>query len=377
MRGPTAARPARPAGAWSALRALLLGLGLAAAAAPGARAQDVAGVFRPGIDGPRLEGVHLDGGGRVVRPPTPEVDDLGRDPDLRPSLDPRVDVRLELPSFRWLPRATHGSDFVRQVSLTHLPPGSLIVRYDGLEGFVVRKVQARMRKLWRDSIRDAYDAEAIDWDRYDRAFEVMHESFADHRAGGRWWERSWLDSLTPERGGAPANPFVQTIGQEIQVARLGPLSLSNELRVSLDRLSFLRIDPDGGQIYRDHDVRRLAREHAHLRRDDADDPEDLPAIAVGKRTIIEGTQEPLVRITLEPPDPGLLPGYWRLRLRPMAAFRVNGDPAEMLKEVSLRVTMELFIGEQRRHFMNVEAVARFQPADQEMALGIELSLLTW
>lgn len=342
---------------------------------PRAAAQDVAGaVWTP--EPPQVVASsrgELDGAGGVVHPPRPEADDLGRDP--RRPLDVEVDVRLELPTFRWLPHVDNGADFLRQVSLTRLPPGSFRVRYEGIESVVVRKIQSRLRKLWRDSISDAYEAEMLDDDALEAAFTDMYHRLADFGAGGRWWERSWLDSLVPERGGAPATPVVQQIGQEIELFRLGPLSFNNELRVRVDGLT-LRVDPDAGQIYRDHDYGRLAREYAYIKRDDQDeDDAELPAIL--PRSEAKGTSEPLVRIVLEPPDPGLLPGYWRLRFRPQAAFRLTRDPMAMVKEVSLRVTLELFIGANRTKFMEIEGLIEYEPDDNIARLGIEVALITW
>lgn len=346
-----------------------------AAWAPLVRAQDVTGaVWTP--EPPQVAASSrgdLDGAGGVVHPPKPETDDLGSDP--RRPVNPEVDVRLELPSFRWLPRVDNGSDFLHQVSLTRLPPGSLMVRYEGIEGLVVRKAYGRLKRLWRDSINDAFDAEMLDDHGLHAAYDDMYERLSDFNAGGRWWERSWLDSLTPERGGAPATPFVHQIGERIELFQLGPLSVTNDLRAHLDSFTILRVDPDGHQIYRDHDYGRLAREYAHIKRDDDDDPEELPAIL--PRLDARGASEPLVRIVLEPPDPGLLPGYWRLRFRPQASFRLSGDPMSMVKEVSLRVTLELFLGADRRKFMEIDALIEYEPQDNVAVLGFEVALITW
>ncbi len=351
---------------------------------PRAAAQDVSGAVLTPPEPPQLASARgddrLDGAGSVIHPPRPHgsestTDDLGDDP-ARPLFDDEVDVRLELPTFGWLPRVGNGADFLQQVSLTRLPPGSLLMRYEGIEGVIVRKLNGRLRKLWRESLRDAYDAEMIDDTTFRAASDDMYERLADFNAGGRWWERSWLDSLPPEKGGAPALPFVHRVGERLEVFSLGPLSFTNDLRAHLDSFTVLSVDPDGGQIYRDHDVGRLAREHAHLKRDDEDDQDELPAIGI-KRSSAHGTSEPLVRIVLEPPDPGLMPGYWRLRFRPQAAFRLTGDPSQMVKEVSLRVTLELFLGAQRTKFMEIDALVEYEPDDRSAALGIEVALITW
>jgi hypothetical protein len=288
-------------------------------------------------------------------------------------------VRLKLPSYRWLPRDL-GSDFIHAVSLTRLPPGSLVMRYEGIEGVVVRKATSRLKSLWNDSIRDRYEADLIDYDEYGDELTDMGNACADFDAGGRWWDRSWLDSLTPERGGAPERPVVCQIGERLEVFRLGPLSVTNDLRARIDHLTVLRIDPDAGQIYRHLDVRRLAHEHAHLRRDADEQDDHLPPLSPedGRRQR-EAEAAPAVRIILDPPDPGLLPGRWRLHLRPAASINPmhKGSIIDMVRDLSLRASLELYMGARPKKFMEIEALARFDPSTREATLAIEVSLVQW
>lgn len=353
---------------------------LCAAWLPIARGQDVAGAVWTPPDPPLAPAARdgdLDGAGSVVHPPQPESDDLGRDPE-RPINQEDVDVRLELPTFRWLPRVGNGADFLHQVSLQRLPPGSLQFRYKGFHEVLVRNVRRHMKKLWREYLRDAWEAEAMDFDQRVAEYTKMYEAMTDLDAGGRWWERSWMDSLMPEHGGAPFRPLVQDIGQTTEFLDLGPLALTTDARVHVSGFAALRLDPDVGQIHRDFDDVRLAREHAHLKRDDKDDPDELPAIIPSSRDASDPL-EPLVRITLEPPDPGLSRGYWRLRFRPQASFHLSTDidPTKMIKQVSLRVTLELFMGAKRMKFMQVEGLVQYDPDDRAAAVGIEFALVTW
>lgn len=347
--------------------------------APAAWAQEeVARAVPPAARDPRLANERIDGDGRAI-PTPPRTDDLRRPLDADPpAFDAEIELRLELPAYRWLPRQAHRAAFMHQVSLTRLPPGSLQVRYEGIEGYLVRKAQSRLKSLWRDSIKDAWEGGILDDQQYDARIDEMYDSLSDFRSGGRWWERSWLDSLTPERGGAPADPYVHRVGERLDVLRVGPVRFTNDLKARVDRVTILSFDPDGGQIYRDFDLRRLAREHARLQRsgDDLDDRGDeLPALT-GEPTD-GGLAEPMVRITLEPPDPGLLPGYWRLRFRPSAGVNLMGEPSQVIEEVSMRVTLELFLGVERMKFMEIEALASYDFDDNVAAIGFEVSLLTW
>lgn len=319
----------------------------------------------------------LDGNGTVVSPSgvEPRVEDVVPDtPPQSTGLDFRgLDVKLELPTYRCLPPGRQ--DFVHQVSLTRLPVGSLIVRYEGLEGLVMRKLQGRLRAEWRNSLRRAYDGEVLDYDGYLDGLQQMGESIGDMRSGGRWWERSWMDSLPAHRGGAPAERYVHTYGETLEIFSLGPLSFTNDLRGRVDKVTILSLDPDSGQIYRDLDVRHLAREDAYLERADAGD-ENLPVLTPDRDA--QATDEPLVRLTLEPPAPELLPSWWKLRFRPGANMGVTKGIDRLLREVSMEVSLELYLGaEADLKFMEIKANATYDVEDNIGVLAFQVQLLTW
>jgi hypothetical protein len=340
-----------------------------------ARAQEVTAFNPP------LPADSIDGQGRVINPSgvEPEVEDVVPDttPD-RSSFDfDALDVRLELPTYRCVPRDARRGDFLQEVALTRLPVGSLIVSYEGIEGYIVKKVQSRLRNQWRTSLRDAYEEGAISTDRYISRLQHMGEVLGDFRAGGRWWERSWLDSLTPERGGAPARPYEHTIGERLDVIKLGPIAFTNDLRARVDRLTILSFDPDGGQIYRDLEVSQLAREDARLER--ADTGDELPLLGVPDSKPA-GTEEPAVRLTLDPPTADMLPSWWKLRFRPGAVvgFSRGFDPTGVFREVSMEVSLELFLGANAQtKFMEIQGNASFDPRDNEAVVWFQVQLTTW
>lgn len=354
-------------------RGLHAAIAVALLASTVARAQD--GVR---LSGP-VEGLaRVDGNGTVVSPPA--ADEWRPEGALEPHGDPLdLDVRLRLPGYRWIdPR---GVDFVRQVSLTRLPPGSLIVEYEGIQGLVVRKLQSRMRKQWMDDLTEAYEEGLLDDGGYVAKLGEARDALADFRCGGRWWERSWLDSLTPERGGAPAQPYVHTFGERIEVLRFGDLSFTNDLRGRVDGLGSLSFDPGTKQIYRTAvEARRLAREDARLRRD-VDDEEDEPLLPDAEGLGDEDDpllDEPEVRLTFHPPERGSASASWRLRFRPRMNFNIDKGPAEMLKYAELRVTLDLFLGERDpTKFLTFDLVGRYRPSAEEAQLMLEVTMLTW
>ncbi len=295
--------------------------------------------------------------------------------DLEPAPVEPIDVSLRLPSLRWLPRR----DFVPEVTLRRLPPGSLVIRYAGIHAVVVRRVQGRLRALWQDSIQDAWEAGILDDEAYAAELDRMFAALADHRAGGRWWERSWHDSLLPRLGGAPAAPVEARVGERLELVRLGPLKLTNDLRAYVDRVAVLTVDPDATPLLRGTEPSRLAREHAWLIREARDEGEPQPVIEDGPEdpADAQGVAASIVRATFEPPAPVLLRTRWRLTLRPSVSLRATGVASEVVRDLRLRTSLELFREANLLRFVTLEFVVRYRPDDGEVVVGLELVLFTW
>lgn len=275
------------------------------------------------------------------------------------------DASLRLPRLRWAPR----DDFLPQVSLRRLPPGSLVIRYAGIDAFVVRRVQGRLRDLWRRSLRDAWEGGVLDDEGYEEEVGRMYDALAEHRAGGRWWERSWRDSLVPERGGAPAAPYEHRVGRRVEL-RLGPLVLTNELRGYVDRVAIFPGEAEGARILREGEPEVLAREDAWLFRERRD-PEDALA---GDEEALEAH---VVRARFEPPAPVLLRARWRLTLRPSISVRYAARAEDAVRDVRMRASLELYRAASQLRFIDVEVVARYRPDSGEVTVFVQLVLFTW
>ncbi|MCO5171974.1 MAG: hypothetical protein M9894_37220 [Planctomycetes bacterium] len=297
--------------------------------------------------------------------PRPTVERRGDAPATPAPAEP-IDVTLRLPRLRWV----SGADLLPQVSLTRLPPGALVIRYAGLQAVVVRRVQGHLRDRWHASLRDAWAAGVLSDERYEAALERMFDALADHRAGGRWWERSWLDSLPASRGGAPDPPLEHVVGERVAL-RLGPLILTSDLRLQVERVGALAVEPDAPRPLRRLETARLAREHAWLRREVVD-AEDLVAGEVGP---------PEGELEAAPARPGLAPALlrprWRLTLRPAVRVRASGGHGGPVRDVRVRAVLELFRGPARLRFLEVELALRYRPEDDEVVVGVELALVTW
>lgn len=272
-----------------------------------------------------------------------------------------LDARLTLPSYSWLPQSRTG--FLDAVTLQRLPPGSLIVRYCGFEGFVVKKIQSRLRRAWSDSLEQAWRAGILSDRGYQDELQAMGEDLADHRVGGRWWERDWTASLTPARGGAPAQPFVHIIGTRIEVIRIGPISLTNDLRIRLKPFVAFRFSPGQARAIT-IPTDRNARSHARLVRNDQIGGPAFPAMP-------RASSSHRVQIDLVIPQKQEREWY-RVRFRPSLSVRPTSRVSDVLREVSLRVDAELYI--RKSGPVRLSAALRYDVDDRDIAFVASISM---
>lgn len=326
--------------------------------------------------GPTTFGRGIHGDGSPV--PRPEVEPL-----LPTDPDPFPDVRLRLPRLRWQPGP--GADLVDQVTLTRLPPGSLAVRYEGLQGYVVRRVRKELKSHWTRSLRDRWEGAVLDDDEYEAALTRMNEALSDAVVEGRWWERSWWHSLPPEKGGAPLTPYLQVVGQRVDVVRIGPWSLTNDLRARFDDVTIIGLDATRAVVRRPGRPFDLARSHARLDRvaRASDDPEEEelepPPLAPDEETDDALLPEPGIRLTFFPPEPeqAVGGGAWKFRLRPGIRFTLSNVEQAFVREVSLRLALTVATRKGRPPWLGVEAVLRYLPEDDVFQAGVEVAILSW
>lgn len=120
------------------------------------------------------------------------------------------------------------------VTMTSLPPGSLIVDYNGPQELIIKHARSQVRRYTR-RYRQYSEAPSYDVDVWNNAPDL-----------NAWWTRSWMASLPPEQGGAPAQPYVHTIGKELTWS-YGPFTISNTLKLKIDYLAVFKFNPDPGE----------------------------------------------------------------------------------------------------------------------------------
>lgn len=306
--------------------------------------------------------------------------------DLRAAgiLDYGLQIRLPQPE----------DDLLGQLTLAHRIPGGQVVRYRGLQGFLVRQMRRAYQSRWRRSLRDTYDAGGLDTFALASRYQAMGEAEADLAAGGRWWTRAWQESLTPERGGAPQRPWSEDVGTQVTMVSVGPFSLTNDFRVRLDGGYFgLKIDPSPSRVFRDLAEVDVARDYATYQRQTGDDEslpdqraledqdeEDTRAEAEARRAGPDrlhlssaGVLE--LQVAALVPQPDLA---WRINVRPEARVRVR--PGQPLRaRVGIRAAVEFSMGPPRARQRVIEVVGRvrYDLHDRDLVATFQLQFVAW
>lgn len=93
-------------------------------------------------------------------------------------------------------------------------PGAYRMKFVGIHGAILGQVQRRLSKQLRDDLR-------IEYTRSNMSESVFRERMGaisnEYNPYGNWWDRSWMYSLPPEKGGAPKEPVVNEIGWDISI----------------------------------------------------------------------------------------------------------------------------------------------------------------
>ncbi|MCA8922565.1 MAG: hypothetical protein KDD82_12195 [Planctomycetes bacterium] len=294
-------------------------------------------------------------------------------PSPRSLLD-RIDLTLPRMQFEADPYAE-----LRAIAPTYVAPGSRVLDYHGFEGFLIRKLQSRYRSMWRSQLRTQFREGSMSEFEFGQRDLRMRFAVADMELG-RWGDRSWLDAFSPEQGGAPLTPYVDSIGEDLLAFEFGPLSLSNSFQARIDQVAEVSLDPDPGRIYRARLGADTAREHALLQRAvlDPHDPDDQPEpdqkfgqpdFASAKLAF---ELQPLSKRFLENTS-------WQFKVRPQVRLRVpNRISAEtVVRSVGVRTSLDLRYGARRDKVASLECELRYQPEDGDLRAQVQLAVLTW
>jgi hypothetical protein len=217
------------------------------------------------------------------------------------------------------------SNFLDSVTMIRLPPGSLKVRYEGLHKLILRQANNQFRRFVRKY-------ETPDDDRI-RLTHWNNKGWSSNE----WWQRSWMDSLPSAQGGAPDEVYVHTIGSENEWS-IGPLSITNTLKIKLDYIAVLRLNTDPTT------------------------PEGEP-------------QKARIAVDIYTPKQAVTGTQFKFKVRPhiRIALLKAGDWAEFFKTLSLRAELDVIVRGKRL----VKAEAELRYKDEDLRFEINLELVSW
>jgi hypothetical protein len=327
-----------------------------------------------------------------------------------PGIDHRS-ILLDLDAMR-PPVALDSGALVNEIAPECDCPGSVIRTYHGIQGIAVKRLLGYYSRLFSEDMKNRWTGTSESIFQLDRRMERMACAEADMKAGGRWWDRTWRQSLVPEAGGTPALSRIESIGKELEIVRAGEFALTTEGRLRVGRLS-LYLDDD--RIYQRIEQRTRealfaptrARADANLTRPlgtekekqerpqkqvvSGEDRIDVSLAlleddaAVELERVLSGTNRGRAHRrsgVFETPQGNVYTGEgWNLAVRPRLQLRLPtaiGDVRSAISQAQLVVEVGLFPGETRQLWGTLSFRVSTSPRDKEFAsASIALEVVRW
>lgn len=115
-------------------------------------------------------------------------------------------------------------------------PWLVIRKYHGPERLAFDRLEGFYRASCVNAIKARIERTSESLPQVEERLQRFYEAKGDLEAGGRWWERSLLDSRTPESGGAPRGALVLDVGVETEFLKIGDASFTNEGKLHWGKL---------------------------------------------------------------------------------------------------------------------------------------------
>ena len=229
-------------------------------------------------------------------------------------------------------------DFLGQITMRSYPAGSLVTRYGGFQAFAVKHVRSQYRRFVRQALKKGWYVLPDDTEPTRGTYMALDHDWSDTRVNGSWWTRNWWESLPPDKGGAPKEPHVHTIGSET-AWKFGPITVTNTFNLRFDYVGFFELNPD--PISHEHGKRSLP----------------IALDVKSTQTVTTGTR-------------------FQIKLRPN--FRIGmprgGDLESILRGLSLRAPFK--ISHHNKEVIEGEAEIKWRPEDG-LLLTLEVALVSW
>jgi hypothetical protein len=245
-----------------------------------------------------------------------------------------------IPSFEEIPQDwTFGRPDLR---------GYVQYEFKGLWKYGVREIRSRFSREYRNQLRDFWqqsNEHQYGWCDYQRDLD-------EFSSGGtlyNWWtNRTWMDSLPIEKGGAPTHRII-TYGREGDWFDLGPFTVSHDLKVKIKKIGLYI---DGEQPLQDLKQKYLPADEENPNLNEAN---------------LGAEEQSWYKSDL-----------WKVKFKPSVSIKPFGGSefTDILRRVSAKAEVQLFT-KRGLHFGNIECAAQYDLQNESFEIIAMFSLLTW
>jgi len=244
------------------------------------------------------------------------------------------------------PIVTSGQDqFLKQTTFDawpiYNPPSHIRYNPKGIFEFILKEGRSQFRSYYRRKMRKQYN-EFSNWEYsfYLKELNEIDDFYETHK-----WHKSW--NLTTRK-----MSFQEVdIGSEHEVLRLGPLSIMNNVKISLK----------GWGIYFDGEQRQKLQDQFQ---DDADPEREQPILGDDRGIQVIGEQD------FSSED------WYKIKIKPSASIKLFEDEIwEIIRNVSVKLIIKLYY--KRQHVIKIQIESQYHFADKESVTAITLSLIQW
>lgn len=247
-----------------------------------------------------------------------------------------------------------------------MPPrqlrSSIRFEYKGIQSLIVKQLENRVNSLGRRSLRAQYQETYMTESEFQHAYNQMKYSELVHQGHAWWLDRTWMDYLPPEKGGAPFSPEVRTIGSTHTIYELGPISFNNVGKISVEKFGFFDVQTD-----RNFSTLESLETPANNGYD------ENPTNKKAPRRIIDVNIKPNQFEAQK--ETWYKNRFWKLSLRPGARVRFALDNFQYTGDVSIRFDAEFYYG--KLHFADLEFIIKYKPADNELKSNFSFAIITF
>jgi hypothetical protein len=251
----------------------------------------------------------------------------------RPKVDSGLDLRITLDSS--YQSSNYWNEYARQ------PSYHINYEYGGIQGVIYTQLEKLANRYYKQQLATFWDQSYSRTSDLDRQMRLYQLEASD--SGYHWWDRTWRESLPPEKGGQITATY--QIGSKIDVMRIGPLGLTNEGRFSWESW-------------------RL-------------DVEDNPGVNRGAQADVEalrkGALQEKYNLGLKSPEAEYGDEWFQFRMG--VRLNIRADNLAMGNKSEVGLNFKLILLNHGRAYVKLTGSAKYQPLTGQAEAQLQLSLL--